>query len=148
MRGSLPPRGRAAALMLSLGAAVLIAGGASYGWASAGYLAPIVLVIAAGLWLAAGRDSDAGAITRRQVDERQAWQRLQVQALVGRVLAVAVAIAYIVAVAGKATLWPFGVLLGVWAVAFVTGWWYYGEHGPRGGTQPGEAPRRRSVLRR
>ncbi len=72
-----------------------------------------MLVVAAGLWLVAGRDSDAGAITRRQVDERQAWQRLQVQALVGRVLAVAVAIAYLVAVAGKATLWPFGALLGV-----------------------------------
>lgn len=148
MRGSLPPRARAAVLMLSLGAAALIAGGASYGWASAGYLAPIVLVIVAGLWLVAGRDSDAAAITRRQVDERQAWQRLEVQALVGRVLAVAVAIAYLVAVASKATLWPFGALLGVCAAAFVAGWWYYGEHGPRGGTQAGGTSRLRSVLRR
>ena len=70
------PRARAAALLVAVGAAVLAVGGAGHGWVSAAYLAPIVLVPAAGLYLLAGRDSDAGAVTRREVDERLAWQRL------------------------------------------------------------------------
>lgn len=140
MSGLLRGRGRAAVLMLGVGTAVLVAGGATNSWASAGYLAPLVFAAAFGLWLLAGRESDAGAIMRRHVDERQALQRLQVQALVGRVLALAVAISYLVAVSTKVTSWPFGLLLGVLAAAFVAGRLLYGAHGPQGGGQLDQVP--------
>jgi hypothetical protein len=65
----------------------------------------------------------------RQADERQEYERLRVQALVGRVLSIAVAIAYAVAVAVKAQLWPWAVLLGVMATSFVVGRMVYGPHG-------------------
>jgi hypothetical protein len=145
---SVPPRFRAAVVFLALGAAVLVIGGASYGWASAGYLAPVVIAIAAGYALLARRDTDAGAVIRREVDERQAHQRLQVQALVGRALSLAVAVAYLVAVATHARLWPFAVLLGILAAAFLAGWLIYGEHGAgRGGDTGTPGDRRRRLVR-
>jgi hypothetical protein len=94
---------------------------------------PVVVLITVGLFLVGRRDSDAGAVVRRQLDERQAHQRLQVQALVGQVLSIAVAIGYLVAVVTKSALWPFGSLLGVLAVTFVGAWWLHGEHGPHHG---------------
>ena len=151
-RGALPPRLRVPVLFVAIGIAVLAGGGARYGWASAGYLAPIVIAVAVGYYLLSGRDSDAGALVRREVDERVVGQRLRVQALVGRVLSLAVAVAYSVAVAVKATLWPFAVLLAVLAVSFAAGWLLYGEHGPGPGNGQdggGDRVRRRgSLLRR
>jgi hypothetical protein len=47
-------------------------------------------------------------------------------------LSLAVAVAYLVAVATKATLWPWAVLLAVLAVAFFAGWLHYRERGGRG----------------
>jgi hypothetical protein len=44
-----------------------------------------------------------------------------------RVLSIAVAIAYIVAVAAKTTPWPYAVLLGVMAVSFAAGRLLFGE---------------------
>ncbi len=128
-RTSLWPRLRAPVLILVGGAAVLAGDGARYGWSGVGYFAPIVIALAVGYYVWAGRDSDTAAVIRRQTDERQATIRLQVQALVGRALAVAVAIAYLVAVATKTTLWPYAVLLAVLAVSFLAGWLIYGEHG-------------------
>ncbi len=141
------PRLRAPVLILVGGAAVLAIDGARYGWVGVAYFAPIVIALAVGYYVWAGRDSDTAAVIRRQTDERQATIRMQVQALVGRALAVAVAIAYLVAVATKTRLWPYAVLLAVLAVSFVAGWLIYGEHG--GGRGEGEdAHRRGSVLRR
>jgi hypothetical protein len=120
---------------LIFGALSLVAvaiGGTVYGWDSVPDVIPIPILIVVGLFLLGGRDSDAGAVVRRQVDERQAYQRLQVQALVGRALSIAVAIGYLVAVATRTTLWPWGSLLGVLTLTFVTGWWLYGEHGRAG----------------
>jgi hypothetical protein len=146
-KGSLlTPRLRTPALILALGAVALAVGGESYGFASAGYLAPIVIAIAVGYYVVAGRDSDAAALVRREVDERQDYQRLRVQALVGRALSLAVAIAYMVAVATKATLWPFAALLGVLALSFAAGWLFYGEHRPGSGADGTGAPHRRSLL--
>jgi hypothetical protein len=117
-------------LRLAAGAlAVMAIGGATYGWASIADVAPIVIVAIVGLYLWSARDSDSGALIRRQLDERLEHQRLQVQALVGRVLSLAVAVAYTIAVAAKATLWPWAILLGVMAVAFVGARLHYGERG-------------------
>jgi hypothetical protein len=125
---SIDPRPRAPLLFVLLALVPLAVGGAVYGWAGVLDIAPIVLGVAVGLYLLGGRDSDLGAVVRRQLDERQAAQRLQVQALVGRVMAVAVAVAYAVAVATKTMLWPYGTLLGVLALSLLVGWLRYGEH--------------------
>jgi hypothetical protein len=71
---------------------------------------------------------------RVQADERQRTRRLRIQALVGRVTAVAAAGAYVGAVAARATVWPFGVALAVPFLAFVAGWFRYRE----GAVEPGE----------
>lgn len=141
-RNPLPARWRAAVAVLAVGAAALVAGGSSYGWASAGYLSPVIVAAAAAVGLLARRDSDVGAAVRRQRDERQQLQRLRVQALVGRALSLTVAVAYAVAVTTHAVLWPFGVMLGVLVVAFLAGWLLYGDD------SSGATERLRSVLRR
>lgn len=60
---------------------------------------PILLVVGTFLFVTAGRDTDYGAALRFQFDERQQLARLKTQALVGRVLSIAVAIAYAVVLA-------------------------------------------------
>jgi hypothetical protein len=55
-------------------------------------------------------------------------RRLKVQALVGRVLSLAVGIACLAAGLAKMTnAWPLDVLVGVLAVTFVAGWAIYRE---------------------
>jgi hypothetical protein len=107
---------------------VLAIGGAVFGWASLVYLAPIPIVAVATLYVLGGRDTDTGALIRDELDERQAYERLEVQALVGRVLSLAVAIAYMLAVATNAELWPWAILLGLMVISFVAGRLRYGEH--------------------
>jgi hypothetical protein len=126
---SISPRLRAPALLAAAGSVALVVGGATHGWASAGDLLPIPLVAVVALFILGGRDTDRGAAVRRQLDERQAEQRLKVQALVGRVLSLAVAVAYIVASATRATLWPWAILLGLLVVSFLAGWRAYGVRG-------------------
>lgn len=108
-------------------------GGATHGWASVVYVLPIPVLAITAFYVWGGRESDVGAAIRRQLDERQANERLRVQALVGRVLSLAVAVGYMVAAAAKVTLWPWAILLGLVAVSFLVGRLIYGEHaGQRG----------------
>jgi hypothetical protein len=131
MRRSLPPRWRALVLLLVAALGAVAIGGATHGWRSVLYVLPIPLAILAFVYIMAGRDSDYGAALRLERDERQAVLRLKMQALVGRVLSLAVAVAYVVAVAAKAMLWPWAVLLGVMVISFIAGQLIYGER--RGG---------------
>ncbi len=120
---------RAPVLFLTLSAVPVCLSGAIYGWRSVPEMIPVLIAIAAALYIVGSTDSDAGAVVRRQPDERQVNQRLQVQAFVGRALAVSVALAYGIAVAKAATLWPYAILLGILALSFFGGWLYYGELG-------------------
>jgi hypothetical protein len=126
---SISPRMRAPALLASAAVVALAIGGATHGWSSVADVLPIPIAAIAALFILGGRDTDPGAAVRRQLDERQAQQRLKVQALVGRVLSLAVAIAYIVASTTKVTLWPWAILLGLLAVSFLGGWFAYGDRG-------------------
>lgn len=126
---SISPRLRAPALLAAAAAVALVVGGATHGWASVADVLPIPLVAVVALFILGGRDSDRGAAVRRQLDERQAEQRLKVQALVGRVLSLAVAVGYIVATSTKAALWPWAILLGLLTISFLGGWLAYGDHG-------------------
>jgi len=120
---------RAPALLAVASLVALAAGGASHGWGSVADVLPIPVVAVVAVYILGGRDSDTGAAIRRQLDERQAQQRLMVQALAGRVLSIAVAVGYIVAAATKADLWPWAILLGLVAVSLLAGRLAYGEGG-------------------
>jgi hypothetical protein len=129
VKRSISPRLRAPALLTIAALVALAIGGATHGWSSLVYVVPIPVVLVVALYVWGGRESDTGDLIRHQLDERQAYERLKVQALVGRVLSLAVAVAYIVASATKATLWPWAILLGLAVVSFVGGRLIYGEHG-------------------
>ena len=129
MKLSMDPRLRSPLILLAAEAVAIVIGVGTYGWSSLPAVLPILLLIPVAVYVVGGHDSDAGAAVRRQLDERQELQRLKIQALVGRVASVAVAVAYFVAVATGASLWPWGALLAVVGVAFVSGWLVYGEHG-------------------
>jgi hypothetical protein len=93
------------------------------------YVIPIPLAVGTFLFVMAGRDTDYGAALRRQLDERQEVQRLEMQALVGRVLSLAVGISYVVAIAARAVLWPSEILLGLTVISSIAGRLIYGERG-------------------
>ena len=128
MKFAIRPRLRAPVVLLAGALVPVVVGGDVYGWASALFVAPVVIAAAVGFYVLGGSEGDVGAAVRHQHDERQADHRLRMQALVGRVMALAVAVAYTVAVATRTTLWPYALLLAVLAAAIVAGWFRYGEH--------------------
>lgn len=125
----IPPRLRMPVRVLIIGSAATVFAVILYGWVAALYLGPFVLVGAAGWYVMGGRDSDLGAVTRYQLDERQVYRQLQMQALVGKVMTAAAVIAYFVALAVKATLWPFAIFIALPCLAGLAGWVIYREHG-------------------
>ena len=129
MKKSLPPRLRAPVTMAVGGLAVVIIGGLSQGWGSAVAALPVVILAVAGYYVWAGRDSDVAAVIRHQADERQAQLRLKTQALVGQIMSAAAVIAFLVAVATKATLWPFAILVCLPGATLFAGWLIYRDHG-------------------
>jgi L-alanine-DL-glutamate epimerase-like enolase superfamily enzyme len=127
MMRSIPPRLRAPVIMLVGGAVIDAVAVAAWGWGSLVSLGPITVAAVVGYYVLNGRDSDFAAMLRDQADERQAYRRLKIQALVGRVMTGAAAVAYLVAALAKATLWPFTIFLAMAGVAFLAGWVIYRE---------------------
>jgi len=85
MMRSIPPRLRAPVNALAGGSIVAAVSVVAYGWGS---LWRIGIVIAGGAvvyYVWAGRDTDYSALLRGQADERQAFRRLKILALVGQV---------------------------------------------------------------
>jgi hypothetical protein len=138
MRRSLPARWRAPTLLIIATLIALGVGGASHGWKTVLYVIPIPVAVGTFLFAMARRDSDYGAALRGEADERQALQRLKIQALVGRVLSLAVVAAYAVAIATRALLWPSAILLALMAISFIVGQLIYGERGSRPAQTPHE----------
>jgi hypothetical protein len=134
MTRSIPPRLRAPVIMLVGGAGIDAIAVAAWGWGSLVSLGPLTVAAVVGYYVLARRDSDFAAMLRDQADERQAYRRLKIQALVGRVTSGAAAVAYLVAALAKATLWPFAIFVAIAGVAFFAGWLVYREH-PGGGEQ-------------
>jgi hypothetical protein len=137
MMKSVPPRLRSPLIMLVGGAVVAAVGVAAFGWGSLRYLGPLVIVSAAAYYVWGGRGSDSAAMLRRQVDERQAYRQLRIQAVVGRVMSMGAAVAYLAAAAANATLWPFAIFLGLFVVALVAGWVITRERGDGRDDSPG-----------
>jgi hypothetical protein len=137
MKRSVPPRLRAPLSILA-GGAVIAAVVPAHGWKPLLGLGLFTVLCAAGWYLAGGRDSDFGALMGDKADERQAYRRLKVQALVGIVTSVAVGVAYLAALAAKATIWPLGILIFVPGVTFIVGWVIYREPGDGQDEGPGD----------
>jgi hypothetical protein len=129
MTSPISPRLRAPLVIIGVGLATGAADVAARGWATTPVviLAATVVLAAIGYWIAGGRDTDRGALVRREPDERQAQQRLQVQALVGKVMSLAAALAFAAAVALRANLWPFAIALALPVLTAAVGWARYGE---------------------
>lgn len=125
MMKSVPPRLRRPIIVLVLGVVAFIVIGAVHEWIDAAYILPIVVVVAIGYYVWGGRDSDLAAMIRLDADERQADLVLRVEALVGRVVSMAVIVAYIAALSTHVSLWPFAVLVAVPFVAGAIGWAFY-----------------------
>lgn len=139
MMRRVPPRLRAPLSILAGGAVIAAVVPPTHGWKPLLGLGLFTVLCAAGWYLAGGRDSDFGALMGDKADERQAYRRLKVQALVGIVMSVAVGVAYLAALAAKATIWPLGILIFVPGVTFIVGWAIYRE--PGGGRDEGPGDR-------
>ena len=137
MLKSIPPRLRAPVIMLAGGAVITAVAVVAWGWSSLWSVGGLAVLASIGYYFLAGRDSDFAALLRDQADERQAYRRLQMQALVGRVTTLAASIAYLAAALAKAPLWPFAIFIAVPGVTFLAGWLLYREHGGRPEHQPG-----------
>ena len=124
----LPPRLQMPVQMLVAGAVGTAIGVIFWGWAALVTVLPFTLVVAAWYYYLGGGDSDAAAVVLGHGDERQAYRRLQMQALGGRVLSLGIAAVSIAAVAAKATLWPVAVLVGLIPVSVLVGWMLYRDH--------------------
>jgi transposase len=129
MMESIPPRLRAPLTMIVGGTVIDAVVVAANGWGTLLALGPLTLAAAAGYYVLTGRDIDFAAMLRQQDDERQAYRRLKIQALVGRITTLAAAIALLAAIAAKTTLWPFYIFLTVPGLTFLAGWAIYREGG-------------------
>lgn len=131
MMKQVSPRLRSPLRIIAAGAAAGAITVASRGWAPVPViiLVAVVVIAAVGYYVWGGRDSDMASSLRRDMDERQLFRRMRAQALVGKVMALASAVGYLVAVDVNVTLWPFAVALALPVLAFAVGWVLYGDRG-------------------
>jgi hypothetical protein len=125
-----PARLRAPLKIVVLGLVVLGVEIAARGWAlvPAVILACVIAAAAIGFYAWGGGEGDTAASLRRERDERQRLRSLKIQALAGRVSALAAAVALVVAVCVGVTTWsPFIVALAVPVLAASAGWFVYAD---------------------
>jgi len=134
---SIPPRLRTPLMMLVFGAVFAAAAVAGYGWGSLLHLGPVIIAGPVVYYVWGGRNSDSAAMIRQQLDERQAYRGLKIQAVVGRVMSGGASIAFLAAWAAKATLWPFEIFLALFVVALLAGWVITRERGDARDDSPG-----------
>jgi hypothetical protein len=123
------PRLRVPVAVAVLGTAATAAVVVSQGWTTAIYVEVAWVALAAGYWVWAGKDSDVGAVIGSRPDERQASLEMKVTALQGKVMTAAAAVAFLIAVAVKATIWPFAIFVALAGLSGFAGWAIYREGG-------------------
>jgi hypothetical protein len=116
-------------MMLVFGAVFAAVAVAAYGWGSLLHLGPVIIAGPVVYYVWGGRNSDSAAMVRQQLDERQAYRGLKIQAVVGRVMSIGAGVAFLAAWAAKATLWPFEIFIALFVVALVAGWVITRERG-------------------
>jgi hypothetical protein len=129
MMRSIPPRLRTPLMMLIFGAVFAAIAVAAYGWGSLLHLGPVIIAGPVVYYVWGGRNSDSAAMIRQQLDERQAYRGLKIQAVVGRVMSGGASVAFLAAWAAKATLWPFEIFLALFVVGLLAGWVITRERG-------------------
>ena len=137
MMRSIPPRLRAPVMMIAFGAVFGAVAVAAYGWGSLLHLGPVIAAGPVVYYVWGGRNSDSAAMIRQQLDERQAYRGLRIQAVVGRVMSSGAGIAFLAAWAAKATLWPFEIFLALFFVGLLAGWVITRERGDGRDDSPG-----------
>jgi len=137
MMRSIPPRLRSPLMMVVFGAVFAAVAVAAYGWGSLLHLGPVIIAGPVVYYVWGGRNSDSAAMIRQQLDERQAYRGLKIQAVVGRVMSIGASIAFLAAWAAKATLWPFEIFLALFLVALIAGWVITRERGDGRDDSPG-----------
>jgi hypothetical protein len=137
MMNSIPPRLRTPLMMLVFGAVFAAAAVAGYGWGSLLHLGPVIIAGPVVYYLWGGRNSDSAAMIRQQLDERQAYRGLKIQAVAGRVMSIGACVAFLAAWAARATLWPFEIFLALFAVGLLAGWVITRERGDGRDDSPG-----------
>ena len=137
MMKSIPPRLRAPLMMIVFGVVFAAAAVAGYGWGSLLHLGPVIIAGPVVYYVWGGRNSDSAAMIRQQIDERQAYRGLRIQAVVGRVMSIGTGVAFLVAWAAKATLWPFEIFLALFVVGLLAGWVITRERGDGRDESPG-----------
>jgi hypothetical protein len=121
MMRSIPPRLRTPLMMLVFGAVFAAAAVAGYGWVSLLHLGPVIIAGPVVYYVWGGRNGDSAAMIRQQVDERQAYRGLKIQAVVERVMSISACVAFLAAWAARVMLWPFEIFLALFAVALIAG---------------------------
>jgi hypothetical protein len=122
------PRLRVPVAVAILGTAATTAVVVSQGWTTGLYVEIAWVVLAVGYYVWGGKDSDVGAVIGSRADERQASLEMKVTALQGKVMAAAAVVAFLIAVAVKATIWPFAAFVGLAGLSGFAGWVIYREH--------------------
>ena len=125
----LRPRLRVPVAMAVVGTAANAAVVVSQGWTTAIYVEIPWLALAVGYYVWGGKDSDVGAVIGSRADERQASLEMKVTALQGKVMTAAAAVAFLIAVAVKATIWPFAIFVALAGLSGFAGWAIYREGG-------------------
>lgn len=129
-------RFRSPAVTWAGGTAIAAAATFANGWSAGALVETVTVVAAAGYYVLGGRDTDLGAIFGSRPDERQASAAMRASALAATAMAVVTLFGYAVAVALHAETWPFDLVAGAGAAAFVTG---LVAHRSGGGAVTGEA---------
>jgi hypothetical protein len=124
------PRLRAPAGLAIGGTVIAAALVAGQGWAAAIPVEAVMVAMAIGYYVWGGKDTDLGAVIGSRADERQASLQMKVTALQGKVMILAAAAAFLIAIAVKATVWPFALLVAVAGVSGFVGWAIYRDDGP------------------
>jgi len=86
------------------------------------------------------------AVIGSRADERQTSLEMKVTALPGKVITAAAVVAFLIAVAVKATLWPFAVFVVPAGVSGLAGWAIYRQDG-NGDDDRMDAEHTRSPIR-
>ena len=125
----LRPRLRVPVAVAVLGTAATTAVAISQGWAAAVYVELAWIALAVGYYAWGGKDTDVGAVLGSRADERQASVEMKVTALQGKVMTAAAVVAFLIAVAVKATIWPFAILVVIAGLSGLAGWAIYRDDG-------------------
>ena len=120
------------------GSAVATAFGIRLGWKFAVITEVIVLLATVVLYLMGLDDTDTGAILANRVDERQTLIRLRATRLSALVSIVATIVAFVIAVALKASYWPFMLLYFLAVVSYFVGLGVYGGDNEEDAGAPNE----------